>query len=197
MLGGDVYNPSVIMLANLRALFGCLFDIILLRRGPESLPASPVLLVIAVALNVVLYSIGYHLFLQPIMPAGSATSFVQILAGALLTLLWFRIAFQLASKSERFLQTMIAMFAAETMTIPALPLLAAVMQYTKPGDASAPILLLLLAAVVGIWILAVLVHIVKSAFEWSWVQAVLMVFGSNIGIGILLALVFGETSNSS
>jgi len=185
------------MLANLRALFGCLFDIILLRRGPESLPASPVLLVIAVALYVVLYAIGYHLFLRPIMPEASETSFVQIAAGSLLTLLWFRIAFQLARKPERFLQTMIATFAADTMAIPALPLLAAIMQYTKPGDTAAPILLLLSAAVVGIWILAVLVHIVKSAFEWSWVQAALMVIGSNIGVAILLALIFGESPKPS
>jgi len=192
-----VYNPAVIMLANLRALFGCLFDIILLRRGPESLPASPVLLVIAVALYVVLYAIGYHLFLRPIMPEASETSFVQIAAGSLLTLLWFRIAFQLARKPERFLQTMIATFAADTMAIPALPLLAAIMQYTKPGDTAAPILLLLSAAVVGIWILAVLVHIVKSAFEWSWVQAALMVIGSNIGVAILLALIFGESPKPS
>jgi hypothetical protein len=192
-----VYNPSVIMLANLRALFGCLFDIILLRRGPESLPASPVLLVIAVALYVVLYAIGYHLFLRPIMPEPAETSFVQIAAGALLTLLWFRIAFQLARKPERFLQTMIATFAADTMAIPALPLLAAIMQYTKPGDTAAPILLLLSAAVVGIWILAVLIHIVKSAFEWSWVQAALMVIGSNIGVAILLALIFGESPKPS
>jgi hypothetical protein len=192
-----VYNPAVIMLANLRALFGCLFDIILLRRGPESLPASPVLLVIAVALYVVLYAIGYHLFLRPIMPEASETSFVQIAAGSLLTLLWFRIAFQLARKPERFVQTMIATFAADTMAIPALPLLAAIMQYTKPGDTAAPILLLLSAAVVGIWILAVLVHIVKSAFEWSWVQAALMVIGSNIGVAILLALIFGESPKSS
>jgi len=192
-----VYNPAVIMLANLRALFGCLFDIILLRRGPESLPASPVLLVIAVALYVVLYAIGYHLFLRPIMPEADETSFVQIAAGALLTLLWFRIAFQLARKPERFLQTMIATFAADTMAIPALPLLAAIMQYTKPGDTAAPILLLLSAAVVGIWILAVLIHIVKSAFEWSWVQAALMVIGSNIGVAILLALIFGESPKPS
>lgn len=192
-----MYNPAVIMLANLRALFGCLFDIILLRRGPESLPASPVLLVIAVALYVVLYAIGYHLFLRPIMPEASETSFVQIAAGSLLTLLWFRIAFQLARKPERFLQTMIATFAADTMAIPALPLLAAIMQYTKPGDTAAPILLLLSAAVVGIWILAVLVHIVKSAFEWSWVQAALMVIGSNIGVAILLALIFGESPKPS
>jgi len=46
-----VYNRPGIMLANLRALFGLLVDIVLLRRGPESLPASPSLLVIVIVLN--------------------------------------------------------------------------------------------------------------------------------------------------
>ena len=45
--------------------------------------------------------------------------------------------------------------------------------------------------------LAVLVHIVKSAFEWSWVQAALMFVASNIGIAILLGLIFGESPKPS
>lgn len=186
------------MLANLRALFGCMVDIILLRRGPEHLPASAVLLGIVVALEVILYSIGDRLFIQPVAPQLAATSFAQMVVGALLTLLTFRIALHLAGKPERFVQTMIAMFAAQTMAIPALPLLGALLQYTgKPGGAAAPLLLLLMCAVVGIWMLAVLVHIVKSAFEWSWLQAALLVIASHIGIAIMLGLIFGEPPKPS
>ena len=46
---GHVYNPPGIMLANLRALFGVVVDIVLLRRGPEHLPASPALLAVTIA----------------------------------------------------------------------------------------------------------------------------------------------------
>ena len=185
------------MLANLRALFGCMVDIILLRRGPEHLPASPVLLGIVAALEVILYSLGDRLFIRPVAPQLSATPFMQVV-GALLTLLTFRIALHLAGKPERFVQTMIAMFAANTMAVPALPLLGAVLQYTgKPDGAAAPFLLLLMGAVVGIWMFAVLVHIVKSAFEWSWLQAALMFIASHIGIAIVLGLIFGEAPKPS
>ena len=56
------------MLANLRALFGVFVDIMLLRRGPEHLPASPVLLGIVVAVDVILYSIADRLFVRPVAP---------------------------------------------------------------------------------------------------------------------------------
>jgi hypothetical protein len=181
------------MLVNLRALFGVFVDILLLRRGPEHLPASAVLLGIVVAVDIILYSLVDRLFVRPVAPQ-LATSFPQMVAGALLTLLTFRIALHLANKSERFVQTMTAMFAANTMTVPALPLAAALIQYTgKPGGEPAPILLLMMGAVAGIWMIAVLVYIVKSAFEWSWLQAALMLVASNIGIAILLGLIFGES----
>ena len=185
------------MLANLRALFGCMVDIILLRRGPEHLPASTLLLGIVVALEIILYSIGDRLFIRPVARQFAATPFMQ-LAGALLTLLTFRIALRLAGKPERFVQTMIAIFATNTMAIPALPLLGALLQYNgKPGSAAAPLLLLLLCAVVGIWMIAVFVHIVKSAFEWSWLQAALMFIATHIGIAIVLGLIFGEAPKPS
>ena len=185
------------MLANLRALFGCMVDIILLRRGPEHLPASTLLLGIVVALEIILYSIGDRLFIRPVAPQFAATPFVQV-AGALLTLLTFWIALRLAGKPERFVQTMIAIFATNTMAIPALPLLGALLQYSgKPGSAAAPLLLLLLCAVVGIWMIAVFVHIVKSAFEWSWLQAALMFIATHIGIAIVLGLIFGEAPKPS
>ena len=48
---GDVYNRRAIMLVNLRALLVRLIDIVLLRGGPEQLPASAGLLAVVVAVN--------------------------------------------------------------------------------------------------------------------------------------------------
>jgi hypothetical protein len=182
------------MLANLRALFGCLVDIILLRRGPEHLPASAPLLVVVVALNIVLYAIAYRMFLAPLRPEMSATWALQIIAGALITLAWFRVAFQIVKKNERFVQTMIAVFATNTMFIPAVPLVAALTPYLdpKPGSPPAPTALVLLTSFVGLWVLVVLSRIVRSAFEWSWVGAVFFVIAINLGAPILLGLIFGD-----
>jgi hypothetical protein len=53
------------MLANLRALFGVIADIVLLRRGPENLPASLPLLVFTVALYAVVASFVASAFAPP------------------------------------------------------------------------------------------------------------------------------------
>src|SRR5262245_46831421 len=91
------------MLANLRALFGSVIDIILLRRGPEALPASQTLLAIVVALNVFVPVVIFGLLALPVTSALLAS-----LVSTAVTLLWFRGALALANKRERFLQTMTA-----------------------------------------------------------------------------------------
>mgnify|MGYP003693691237 CR=1 FL=1 len=79
---GDVYNPAVIMLANLRALFGCLVDIILLRRGPEHLPASAAAAGRRGARSTSCCTrLRIACFLAPLRPEMSASWALQIVAG--------------------------------------------------------------------------------------------------------------------
>ena len=186
------------MLANLRALFGVFVDILLLRRGPEHLPASPTLLGILVVLNFVLSSVAGKLILPSPKPDAAASWLIQI-ALFIITLLWFRVSFQLARKPERYVQTMIAMFGVNILTLPTMPLFAALLPYAeqKPGGETAPGLLLLAAAVVWFWLLAVFVRIVKSAFEWPWIGAIVFLVSSGFGILIVLGLLFGESPKSS
>jgi hypothetical protein len=182
------------MLANLRALFACLVDIMLLRRGPENLPASTPLLALFVILYVALFGLAYHTLLVPVAPEVPPNWPLQLAAGAVLTLLWWRVAFHLAKKPERFVQTMIAVFATNTLFVPAMPLAAALWPYLheKPGGEQPPGMLVLLTALITTWVLAVLVRIVRSAFEWSWPASIFFAIASNIGPAILLAILFGE-----
>jgi hypothetical protein len=186
------------MLVNLRALFGVFVDILLLRRGPEHLPASPALFAILVVLNFVLSSIAEELILPAPGPEAPTNWLVRI-ALFIIILLWFRVAFQLARKPERYVQTMIAMFGVNILTLPTMPLFAALVPYAmqKPGGEPAPGLLVLAAALVWFWLLAVMVRIVKSAFEWPWAGAVVFVVTSSFGILILLGLLFGESPKPS
>ena len=55
---GDVYNRRAIMLVNLRAVLARVVDIVLLRAGPETLPASTGLLAVVVAVNVAVSAVG-------------------------------------------------------------------------------------------------------------------------------------------
>jgi hypothetical protein len=127
------------MLAKLRALFGVFVDIMLLRRGPEHVPASPTVLVVLIALNLVLYPIGMELLLPARRPDAPAPWLLMAVIIALV-LAWYRVAFQLVGRPERFVQTMSALFAVNLMGLPAMPLIAAYLPYMtqQPGAEQAP-----------------------------------------------------------
>ncbi|HET9863314.1 MAG TPA: hypothetical protein VFP37_07705 [Steroidobacteraceae bacterium] len=177
------------MLVNLRALFGVVLDIILLRRGPEQLPASPTLLVAAV----VLYVAGFSFFVL-VLPLTLPAALIQSALGAAVMLLWFRIALAIAGKPERFLQTLTAIFAVNVMFLPILvPLLGAVLPYLEKADPSVPIpaALVIVTMIVGIWGLLVEVHIVRAAFECPWVGGFLLVVGEIFASVFVASLLFG------
>ncbi len=185
------------MLANLRALFGVFADIMLLRRGPDHLPASPPLLAVLVVLNFVLYSIASTV----VLPADTqaANPWLVQFASIALLLAWFRVTLMLLRKSERYVQTMIAVFGVNLLAFPALPLFAALMPYAaqKPEAEPAPALLSLTVLAVAFWFAAVLVRIVKSAFEWPWFAAIVFMLSTGFGILIMLGLIFGTTPKAA
>jgi hypothetical protein len=182
------------MLANLRALFGVVVDIVFLRRGPENIPASGTLLGIVLGIYLALYALAYHTFILPALPAPPGAWALQIVVAVLIELLWFKVAFQLARKPERFVQTMTAIFAASTLFIPALAIVAALLPYSKKETAAqAPALLSFLSAFVVIWMLVILIRIVRSAFEWAWPISLAFVLAANIVPLIVLSILFGDS----
>lgn len=182
------------MLANLRALFGVVVDIILLRRGPEHVPASGTLLVLIVAVYVALYTLAYATFIIPVVPVTPRSWALQIVMAVLIELAWFRVAFQVARKPERFTQTMIAMFSVSTLFVPALAMVGTLMPYMKEGPAAQPpAMLSFLTAFVGVWMVVALIRIVRAAFEWNWPLAIAFFFAANFVPVIFLAALFGNS----
>jgi hypothetical protein len=182
------------MLANLRALFGVVVDIVFLRRGPENMPASNTLLGIVVVVYVALYSLAYSIYILPAAPATPNSWALQVVCAALIELAWFRIAFQLAGKPERFTQTAIAIFATSTLFIPALAMIGSLMPYMQKGaTGQPPALTSFLTAFIAIWMFVILVRIVRVAFEWSWPRAIIFVLAANFVPMIILSLVFGDS----
>lgn len=178
------------MLANLRALFGSVVDIILFRRGPEVLPASPALLAIAVASSVLVLVI---MATVSSLPTGGIL--LEALVGTAVMLLWFRVALAVANKGERFLQTMTAIFSVNTLFLPAMvPLFAALLPYIQKADPAnpPPAALFLIAMSLGLWGLIVAIRIVKSAFECPWLGAVLLVIGEISVSNLVGILIFGS-----
>ena len=179
------------MLANLRALFSVLVDIILLRRGPEQLPASPVLLYIV---------IGVYLAISAMVVASQSVQDrnwpAELLIGTISMLVWFRVALQLANKRERFQQTMTAMFGVSTIFAPLLvPMLNSVVAQMQAKEQPSQFLSML-SLFLMVWLVVIFVRIVRAAFEWPWPAALLLVIGQEIFSVLVFVLIFGGPAAS-
>lgn len=176
------------MLVNLRALLGAIVDIILFRRGPESLPASVGLLAALIAVNGALSTLLLLLF-----PVGQEMSVWEMVVGVLVPLLWYWVAFSLASKPERYVQTMIALFGVNIVFQPMVaPLVATLAPYMIKQDPNLPppAALSLLFFVIAIWALVVWVRIVRAAFEWPYIAVIIFVCGQAIAAIFVDLLLF-------
>jgi hypothetical protein len=177
------------MLANLRVLFGRLIDIVLLRGGPESLPASPGILGITILFNVVV-----TLIVVLLIPTATTFSPLEMIVSILVPLLWFQVAFSLVKKPERFVQTMTAFFGVNALFQPLVaPMFAALVPYLAKQDPNMPppAALSLLFLAVTVWLLIVWVRIVRAAFEWSTVGAVVFVLAQNFFAIVVYSALFG------
>jgi hypothetical protein len=179
------------MLVNLRALLVRLIDIVLLRGGPEHMPASPALLAIIVAANVVLSALIYAS-----NPGSPETWQLQLLVVTVVTLLWFKAAFVLTGKPERFVQTSAAIFGTSTLFTPAiLPLSIALIPYlekhAQDPTVTPPALLSLVAAAIGIWWVVVQVRIIRAAFDWTYFATIVFFFALNIATAVAYGVMFG------
>jgi hypothetical protein len=178
------------MLANLRALLGVVIDIVLLRRGPETMPASSNLLAILVALN-----IGVTVLVVAVSPNPPATWPLQLIVATFVMLAIFKLAFRLANKRERFVQTASSFYAVSTLFLPAMiPLACILLPYLdkppNPAD-QPPLALSLIAAGLAVWEFVVQVRIVRAAFEWHYVVAIGFIFGQNLVSGLVYMILFG------
>lgn len=181
------------MLANLRALFGVVVDIVLLRRGPENLPASLPVLVITVALYAVIAS-----FVASSVAPPEENWALSIATVIVVTLAWYHVALRLANKRERFLQTLTAMFAVQVLFAPLrMPVVSALMVQARayeenkiPPSTS----LTLLALFIMLWQFVVTVRIIRAAFEWTWFPAVILALAQEFAMLLVLAALLGGTA---
>lgn len=170
-------------------MFGVVVDIVLLRRGPEHLPASPALLGSAIAIYLAVYAL-----LTALMPNPVQLWPLYLLAGTGFTVLWFRTSLVVAKKLERFVQTVTAYFAATTLFLPVLvPLESFLRPYMVSQEAmrTAPALLVFSGAALGVWGLVVQGRIARDAFEWRLFGGIVFILGMNFVSAIVLGLIFG------
>ena len=181
------------MLVNLRALFARIIDIVLLRGGPETLPASSALLAIVIATNIVTGLAVVALISGEIeFPA------LELLATTLVPLLWYQVAFSMVMKRERYVQTMIAYFGVNMLFTPLLtPVVSALLPYFQPPDPNnpAPAALSLLFLIIAVWVFAVWVRVVRNAFEWPYFGAIVFVLVEHLVAFYIYMLMFGASAD--
>jgi len=180
------------MLANLRALFAVVVDIVLLRRGPDDLPASPALLGVVVAVFLAVSALTGSMI--PDLPD---SWMLHVLADVVFMMLWYRAGLTLANKRERAVQTITAIVAVAALFTPFLLPLSVQVQpyYADPEHVPAPPVLVQLSAVIlAIWVLTLMVRIVRSAFEWRLFPSILFVLAQNFASAVMLGMLFGAST---
>jgi hypothetical protein len=155
-------------------------QIALLRRGPQDLPASPLLLALTVS-GYVLVSLIVTSVLPPVQGA-------QVLVAALFTLLWYVMLLRFCGRSERILQTATAVFGLQALLAPLVS--ASDWLWLRFGaDSFWQLPVLLIVLVVAVWLIAASSHIVRAALEWSTPASVaLVILQSFIGRLLMVAL---------
>ncbi|HEX4388197.1 MAG TPA: hypothetical protein VH109_06195 [Steroidobacteraceae bacterium] len=159
----------------MRELVRLFTDITLLRRGPQDLPASPLLLVLTIGAYLVLFLLASAIAPRQQLPA-------QGVLYAAFTVAWYAVLLRLVGRPERTLQTLTGLFAVQLVLSP-LQLGADVLLLRFPQDSPTALPIVTAAFVIVIWLIIASSRIVKAALEWTT--------GASVGITLLQLLIGG------
>jgi hypothetical protein len=152
----------------MRELIQLFTQIALLRRGPQDLPASLLLL----ALTVIAYFV-VNLIVSSVLPPTTGWP-ARLLVDVLLTLAWYVLLLKLVGRPERILQTATAVFGFQAVLSPLVVMSEWLMRrFAQDTTWQFPVTLMWLVLV--IWVIAANSHVVKAALEWSSAASVALV----------------------
>ncbi len=151
-------------------------QIALLRRGPQDLPASGLLL----ALAVIAY-LAVNCLVASFLPAVSGWP-AHLAIDVAFTLAWYYGLLRVAGHPERNLQTSTAVFGYQAVLTPLLLVSEYLMRrFAQDTTWQLPVALMWLILVV--WVVAANSHIVKAALDWS--------IGASVGL-VILQIIAGQ-----
>jgi hypothetical protein len=156
-------------------------QIALLRRGPQDLPTSALLLSLTIA--------GYfavNFLISSLLPPFQGPWIAHLCVDVVFMFAWYTLLLRIVGKPERFLQTATAVYGFQLILS---PLLIAAEGLTRrfPQDSLGQFAISLLSLGMLVWIIAANSHIVKAALEWSLLPSVALVILQTLA-GTLLML---------
>jgi hypothetical protein len=159
-------------------------DIALLRRGPQDVPASTLLLALTVAAYCLI-----NACVNWALPPPSDPWVPVLLIDVLFTLAWYTTLLSMFGRRERVLQTTTAVFGYRTVLAPlTIGSDWLVRRFHAVESWQLPLVIGYTAVVV--WLIAANSRVLKAALEWSMLQCVALVLLEMIAGGLLaLALV--------
>jgi hypothetical protein len=166
-------------------------QIALLRRGPQDVPVSSLLLVLTVAAYFVVTFV-----VSSVLPPFTGPWFAHLCVDVVFMFVWYLLLLRIVHKPERFLQTTTAVYGFQAVLEPLL--VASVWLLRRfPQDSvwQLPITMVNLALLV--WIIAANSHIVKSALEWSMPPSVALVILQTLAGNLLELALFPVPTTSS
>ncbi len=155
-------------------------DIALLRRGPQDVPASTLLL----AITVIAYC-AINLLVNWALPPSSDPWLPVLLLDVVFTLAWYWTLLRLLRRPERVLQTTTAVFGFRAVLAPLL--IGVEWLFRRFGtDQSWQLPLTATYIAVVVWMIAANSRVLKAALEWSTFQCVALVLLETIASGLLV-----------
>ena len=143
-------------------------QIALLRRGPQDLPASGLLLVLTVAAY-----LGINFVVSTVLPPDNRWR-ESLAVDTLFTLLWYLLLLRLVGRPERTLQTTTAVFGFQAVLAPLLVGSGWLMQrFSEDSTWGVPVTCA--GLLLFVWLIAINSHVVKAALEWSATSSVALV----------------------
>ena len=158
-------------------------DIALMRKSPEDLPASALVLVLTMV-----GFFGVQLVVGTVLPPVAGHWINNLALEVVFTFVWYAALLYAVRKPERFLQTSTAVFGYQIVLSPVL-IAALWLQRRFEQDSIGAFGVTLISLALLIWVIAANSHIVKAALEWTMAPSVALVILQNLA-GELLVLTF-------
>ena len=159
-------------------------QIALLRRGPQDLPASELLLALTV--------LGYfcvNFVLSSVLPPDVHWR-GPLLVDTVFTLLWYVALLRLLGRPERILQTTTAVFGFQAVLSPLLIASEWLMRRVSEDTNSWQVLVTCVGLLLLAWLIAANSHVVKAALDWSSGTSVALVILQIVASQLLLFALF-------